>query len=91
MSGVRNGVQALMKKESDLCLYVHCFAHSLNFCVQEVTKQCELLRNCMECIFQLVQLIRFSPKRLNLVEGIRNNVTISESEFFFASRCINIL
>ena len=28
MSGVRNGVQALMKKESDLCLYVHCFAHS---------------------------------------------------------------
>ena len=25
MSGVRNGVQALMKKESDVCLYVHCF------------------------------------------------------------------
>ena len=48
MSGVRNGVQALMKKESDLCLYVHCFAHSLNLCVQEVTKQCELLCNCIE-------------------------------------------
>ena len=28
MSGVRNGVRALMKKKSDLCLYVHCFAQS---------------------------------------------------------------
>ena len=62
MSGVRNGVQALMKKESDLCLYVHCFAHSLNLCIQEVTRKCELLRNCMEFILQLVQLIKFSPK-----------------------------
>ncbi len=42
MSGVRNGVQALMKKEADNCLYVHCFAHSLNLCVQDVTKKCEL-------------------------------------------------
>ena len=57
MSGVRNGVQALMKKESDLCLYVHCFAHSLNLCVQEVTRKYELLRNCLELISQLVQLI----------------------------------
>ena len=80
MSSVRNGVQALMKKESDLCLYVHCFAHSLNLCVQEVTRKCELLRNCLEFISQLVQLIRFSPKRLNLFESIRKNVTLSESE-----------
>ena len=27
MSGIRNGVQALVKKEADYCLYVHCFAH----------------------------------------------------------------
>ena len=32
MSGVRNGVRALMKKAEGAshCLYVHCFAHSLN-------------------------------------------------------------
>ena len=80
MSGVRNGVQALMKKESDLCLYVHCFAHSLNLCVQEVTRKCEILRNRLEFISQSVQLIRFSPKKLNLFESIRKNVTLSESE-----------
>ena len=54
-SGVRNGVKALTKKEAEHCLYVHCFAHSLNLCVQEVTKNCELLGNCMKFIFQLVK------------------------------------
>ena len=80
MSGVRNGVQALMKKEADHCLYVHCFAHSLNLCVQDVTKKCELLRNCMDFIFQLVQLIKFSLKRLNLFESVRKEITLSHGE-----------
>ncbi len=39
MSGVRSGVQALMKKETDSCLYVHCFAHSLNSCIQDVVRK----------------------------------------------------
>ena len=77
MSGIRNGVQALVKKEADHCLYVHCFGHSLNLCVQDVTKKCDLLRNTMEFIYQLVQLIKFSPKRLNLFESVRQEVALS--------------
>ena len=87
MSGVRNGVQALMK-EADHCLYVHCFAHSLNLCVQEVTKRCDLLRNCMEFIFQLVQLIKFSPKRLNLFESVRKEITLSDGESALSPRTL---
>ena len=45
MSGIRNGVQALIKREQSKALYVHCLAHSLNLCVQEVTKKCNLIRN----------------------------------------------
>ncbi|XP_065920227.1 zinc finger MYM-type protein 1-like [Dysidea avara] len=30
MSGIRNGVQALFKKDEPRALYVHCLAHSLN-------------------------------------------------------------
>ena len=81
MSGVRNGVQALLKKEANgHCLYVYCFAHSLNLCIKDVTQKCELLRNCMDFIFQLVQLIRFSPKRLNLFESVRKDISVSEGE-----------
>ena len=80
MSGVHNGLQALMKKETNHCLYVHCFAHSLSLCVQEVAKKCELLRNGMEFISELVKLIKLSPKRLNLFETTRKEIT-------FASEC----
>ena len=42
MSGIRNGAQALFKQEEPNALYVHCLAHSLNLCVQDVSKMCKL-------------------------------------------------
>ena len=81
MSGVRNGVLALLKKEADdHCLFVHCFAHSLHLCIKDVTQKCELLRNCMVVIFQPLQLIRFSPKRLNIFESVCKDISVSEGE-----------
>lgn len=80
MSGLRNGVQALMKKEQSKALYVHCLAHSLNLCVQEVTKKCVLLRDIMQFIFDLVQLIKFSPKRSSLFDGLRKEVSLNSSD-----------
>lgn len=77
MSGVHNGLQALMKEKTNHCIRVHCFAHSFNLCVQEVARKCELLRNCIEFISQLVQLIKFSPKRLNLFESTRKEITFA--------------
>ncbi len=77
MSGVRSGVQALMKKETDSCLYVHCFAHSLNLCIQDVVRKSELLSNCIEFILQLVQLIKFSPKRL-LFQNIQQQIRFGD-------------
>lgn len=80
MSGVRNGVQALFKRESETCLYVHCCAHSLNSCLQDVAQKCDLIRNCMDFISQLTQLIKLSPKKLNLFESVRKQVVINDSE-----------
>ena len=74
MSGVRNGVQA---QEEERALYVHCLAHSLNLCVQAVTKQNELMRNTMEFLYELLQLIKFSPKRMTLFDTIRSEVSMN--------------
>lgn len=80
MSGIRNGVQALLKKEENRALYVHCLAHSLNLCVQTTTKQCEMIRNVMEFVYELVQLIKFSPKRLTLFDSIRTQAALDCGE-----------
>ena len=60
MSCVRNGVQA----EETGSVYFIC-THSLNLCVQEVSKQIEVVRNVMDLIYYLVQL-KFSPKRATM-------------------------
>ena len=80
MSGIRNGAQALFKQDEPKALYVHCLAHSLNLCVQDVSKKCKLLRNTLDFIQNLLQLIKFSPKRLNLFESLKNDVTLNTGE-----------
>ena len=80
MSGVRNGVQALVKSESSKALYVHCLAHNLNLCLKDVVGGCQLVRDVMDFVYNLVQLIRFSPKRLSLFEALRKDVALNSGE-----------
>ena len=42
MSGIRNDRQALFKQDKPKAL---CLVHSLNLCVQDVSKKCKLLQN----------------------------------------------
>ncbi len=60
MSGIRNGVKSLAKKEDSRALYVHCLAHNLNLCIKDMVKTCEVVRNCMNFVFELTQLQRIS-------------------------------
>ncbi len=80
MSGIRNGVQALVKKECDRALYVHCLAHSLNLCVQQVSKSVDLIRNILNLVFELGKLIKFSPKRSYLFDTLRKQLALNSGE-----------
>ena len=80
MSGIRNGIQTLVQAEAPNALYVHCLAHNLKLCVKDVTKQCALVRTVMNFIYDLVQLIRFSPKRLTLFESLKRDININTGE-----------
>lgn len=80
MSGIRSGVQALVKKECDRTLYVHCLAHSLNLCVQEVSKRVDLLRNILNLVFELGKLIKFPPKRSTLFNTLSKQLAFSNGE-----------
>ena len=80
MSGIKNGVQALVKSEAKQALYVHCLAHNLNLCLKDVTNTCEIIRNVMDFVYNLVQLIRFSPKRLSLFDSFRKDVALNSGE-----------
>ena len=77
MSGIRNGVQALLKREEPRAF---CLAHSLNLAVQDMTAKCDLVRNVMTFVLDLVQLIKFSPKRTSLFDSLRKDMAINSND-----------
>ena len=70
MQGCRKGVATQIKRESPSALSVHCFAHKLNPCLQDVGKQLVFLRDALEVVREIAKLIKFSPKRASLFSQV---------------------
>jgi len=66
MQGKRTGVATRILKENPAALPVHCLAHSLNLCLQDAGRQVQLLRDALDVVKEMCQLIKFSPKRSHL-------------------------
>ena len=45
----------------------HCHGHPLSLSVKDTTKNCKLLSDTMDTATEIVSLIKFSPKRENLL------------------------
>ena len=60
MKGIRSGVAARIRKDVPQALPVHCLAHCLNLCLQDAGKQINLLRDAIQLVREIVQLINCS-------------------------------
>ena len=78
MSGIRHRVEALGKVRK--ALYVHYLVHSLNLCLQDITRKCTIIRDTLQTIKELVQLIKFSSKRFSLFETLKKDLVVSGGE-----------
>lgn len=67
MQGRRSGVVARILDESPSALPLHCFAHSLNLCLQDAGRQIILLRDALDIVREIGKLIKYSPKRSHLL------------------------
>jgi hypothetical protein len=66
MQGIRKGVATQIRNECPAALPVHCFAHSLNICLQDAEREITLIRDAIDLVREISQLIRYSPKRSHL-------------------------
>jgi len=44
-------------------VYTHFYGHSLNLTIGDTVKGCNIMKNCLDLIFELSKLVKFSPKR----------------------------
>ena len=63
MQGRRKGVATQIRNKVPDTLSVHCFAYSLNLCLQDARRKVVLLRNGLDIVQEIVKLIHFSPKQ----------------------------
>ena len=63
MTGAKAGVAAKIEEIEPQAVFTHCYGHSLNVRVSDTIKHLPAMKDCLETSFELVKLIKFSPKQ----------------------------
>lgn len=73
MKGAKTGVAARIMQDEPRAIYIHCMGHSLNLAVQDTVKQNRVLKDCLDYSYELIKLIKKSPRRSSLLDNIKAN------------------
>ena len=63
MTVAKAGVAAKIEEIEPRAVFTHCYGHSLNLSVSDTIKHLPAMKDCIDTSFELVKLIKFSPKR----------------------------
>ena len=73
MAGTKGGVAAKIAQLEPRAVFTHCFGHALNLSVSD-TKNSTAMKDCLNTCYELVKLIKFSPKRVAMLRGIKEEL-----------------
>lgn len=74
MLGKRSGVAKKILECQPKAHPTHCHGHSLSLSVKDATNNCKILSDTMDNTNEIVKLIKFSPKRENILGDIKENL-----------------
>ena len=78
MKGEKTGVAKQVKSEEPKALLTHCFTHWLNLAVGDAVKASKVMKNSFETSFEIMKLIKKSPKRDGKLKGIKTAIEQEE-------------
>ena len=68
----------MLGKTSGVAVELHCHVHSLSLSVKDVTKKFKFLGDTMGTAREIIVLIKYSPKRENLLGKIKEQIECNE-------------
>ena len=80
MLGCKSGIAKQIKDHQPKALETHCHGHSLSLSVKDMTKQCRLLNDIVGVVGEITILVKYSPKRENLLGKIQENLQFDEEK-----------
>ena len=81
MMGKKSGVSTQILADQPKAVAVHCQGHSLSLSVKTLTNECDILRDTLSVVREICILVKFSPKRENLLGSINESIERGEEEF----------
>ena len=63
MAGAKAGIATKITALEPRAVFTHCYGHALNLSVSDTIKHSSAMKDCLETCFEVVKLIKFSPKR----------------------------
>ena len=79
MMGLKKGVSTQIKNDVDgRALCTHCYCHALNLACSDSIKGCRLIRDALDISYEIIKLVKYSPKRESALKAIQENVDCEE-------------
>ena len=75
MAGAKAGVATKIELIEPRAVFTHCFGHALNLGVADTIKQSLAVKDCLDTCFEVVKLIKFSPKREALLRELKEEIS----------------
>ena len=70
-----NGAATQILSSEPRAIKVYCFAHCLNLCLQDVTRNCQPIQAALDVAIEISHLIINSPERSLIFEQCKNEIT----------------
>ena len=74
MRDIRNWVAKLIQDEEPRSTFIHCYDHSLNLAAKDTIQRCKIPKSSLETIFEITQLVKYSPRRENIFNYIKEEI-----------------
>lgn len=71
MAGTKAGVAKRITDMEPRAVFTHCYGHALNLSVGDTIKQSAAMRDCLDTCYELIKLIKFSPKREAMLRDLK--------------------
>ena len=81
MTGIRNGVSTNITKEESRAVFTHCYGHSLNLAINDIVKNCRLMKSTMDVVTEISKLIKKSPKRDAMFQKLKQSLSPDTTGF----------
>ena len=82
-----SGVGKRFQEDNPAAIPVHCLAHCVNLCVQEVARKVSSIKEGLNFAMDVIQLIKLSPKRQVVFENIKMQQDSPTSRSSIRSLC----